>query len=352
MDTMTTRTHTELLAAVKGIRNAGGTTSQMLATIARMLTDPATPEQFEDILYAVTRTAAHHFAYERDTGPKSYPDDATYDDLTPEGQMVVIRRVIMEFGVRVQPSETAATLASKTDTTTRYLAIAIDESDTIELGLDGAPLPAHHLVAIAEAEEEAEGGETTLFPLPKIVAILDSGVPLDSDVPALGDLLDFHGWKLIGEPGSYPDNTEHEVAPTDPQTTPPGIEYHAGRPMPYYLDGRKKLDERGSLLDAMLIATFTAAQATDPTTYGLDHVGIELLLIGASRAAVDDRLDAEQVLRGNAGLDCKRRLFMVACAAIDKALDTIRERATCRTCDGPAVSRTTDGEPVCANTCH
>jgi hypothetical protein len=43
---------------------------------------------------------------------------------------------------------------------------------------------------------------------------------------------------------------------------------------------------------------------------------------------------------------------MAACAAIDTALDVIGERATCRTCDGPAVSRTTDGKPVCANTGH
>ncbi|MBB5132772.1 hypothetical protein HNP84_002493 [Thermocatellispora tengchongensis] len=111
---MTTRTHTELLAAVEGICNAGGTTSQMLATIARMLTDPATPEQYEDILYAVTRTAAHHFAYEKDTGPTHYADDATYDDLTPEGQMVVIRRVISDFGVRLQPATTPTALARKT----------------------------------------------------------------------------------------------------------------------------------------------------------------------------------------------------------------------------------------------
>ncbi|WP_214643881.1 hypothetical protein [Nonomuraea sp. NEAU-A123] len=348
---MTIRTHTELLAAVKGVRNAGGTTSQMLATITRMLTDPAAPEQYEDILDTVTRTAAHHFAYEKDTGPTPYPDDATYDNLAPEGQMVVIRHVIFDFGVRIQPTATSTTPASK-DTTTRYLAIAIDELNVFELGIDGAPLPAHHLVAISEAEEYTEDGETKLFPLPNVVAILDSGAHLGDDAPALDGLLTAHGWKLVGESDSHPDNAEHEVSPADPQRTPPGIEYHAGRPMPYYLDGRKKLDERGSLLDAMLIATFTAAQATDPATYGLDHVGVELLLIGASRAAVDDRLDDEQIVRGNAGLDCKRRLFMAACAAIDKALDMIRERATCRTCDGAAVTRTTDGKPVCANTGH
>ncbi|MEV0379716.1 hypothetical protein [Nonomuraea sp. NPDC050643] len=349
MDTMTTRTHTELLAAVKGIRNAGGTTSQMLATIARMLTNPAAPEQYEDILDAVTKTAAHHFAYERDTGPTPHPDDATYDNLTPEGQMVVIRHVIFDFGVRVQP---ATTLAREADTTTRYLAVAIDDSDTFELGIDGAPLPAHHLVAIAEAEEYDENGETKLFPLPNVVAILDTGIHLDDDAPELDGLLTAHGWKLIGDSDSHPDNAEHEVAPTNLETTPPGIEYHDGRPKPYYLAGRKKLDERGSLVDALLVATFTAAQATDPATSDLDHVGVEMLLVGASRAAVDDRLDFEQIVRGNAGLDCKRRLLMAACAAIDTALDVISDRATCRTCDGPAVARTTDGKPVCANTCH
>ncbi|UBU16591.1 hypothetical protein [Nonomuraea gerenzanensis] len=352
MTTMITRTHAELLITVKAIRYAGGTTSQMLATIARMLTNPAAPEQYEDNLHTVTATAAHHFAYEKDTGPTSYPEDATYDDLTPEGQMVVIRHVIFDLGERDQPAETAATTAQTIAATTRYLAIAIDESDTFALGLDGAPLPAHHMVAIAEAEEDTEDGETTLFPLPKIVAILDSGVPLDNDAPALDGLLDRHGWKLIGESDGYPDNDEHEVTPTNPTTTPPAIEYHDGRPMPYYVAGRKKLDERGSLVDALLVTTFTAAQATDPGKWGLDHTGVELLLTGAVRAAVDDRLDFEQVVRSNAGLDCKRRLLMAACAAIDTALDVIGERATCRTCDGPAVSRATDGEPVCANTGH
>ncbi|WP_214317126.1 hypothetical protein [Nonomuraea sediminis] len=351
MDTITVRTRTELLAAVKEVRNEGGTTSQMLATIARMLTNPSAPEEFEENLAAVTQAAAFHFAYEKDTGATPYPDDATYDDLTPEGQMVVIRSVVFEFGERDDAAETPARPLA-TVATTRYLAVAIDEPHTFELGLDGASLPAHHLVAIAEAEEYTEDGETMLFPLPKVVAILDSGVPLDDDAPALGDLLNVHAWKLIGESDGYPDNAVHEVAPAHPETTPPGIEYHDGRPMPYYLAGRKKLDERGSLLDAMLVATFTAAQATNPAKYDLDLVGVELLLISASRAAVDDRLAFEQIVRGNAGLDCKRRLFMAACAAIDTALDVIRERATCRTCDSPAVSRTTDGKPVCANTGH
>ncbi|MFI6497093.1 hypothetical protein [Nonomuraea typhae] len=349
---MIVRTCAELVAAAKEVRDEGGTTSQMLATIARMLTNPATPEQYEDVLYVVTGTAAHHFAYEKDTGPTPYPDNATYDDLTPEGQMVVIRHVIFDLGERDKPAETPVTTARTTAAAARYLAIAIDESDSFALGLDGAPLPAHHLVAIAEAEEDTEDCETTLFPLPKIAAILDTGVPLDNDAPALDGLLGRYGWRLFGESGGYPENIEHEVAPINPQTTPPAIEYHDGRPMPYYVAGRKKLDERGSLVDALLVATFTAVQAADPAKRGLDHTGVELLLTSAVRAAVDDRLDFEQILRGNAWLDCKRRLLAAACAAIDTALDVIGERATCRTCDGPAVSRTTDGKPVCANTGH
>ncbi|GAA4946670.1 hypothetical protein HD597_006842 [Nonomuraea thailandensis] len=352
MTTMIARTHTELLITVKALRYAGGTTSQMLATIARLLTDPATPDQYEDNLHTVTQTAAHHFAYEKDTGLTSYPEDATYDDLTPEGQMTVLRHVVFDLGERNKPAETSPVTTKATDAATRYLARAIDEPDTFALGLDGASLPPHHLVAIAEAEADTEDGETTLFPLPKIVAILDTGVPLGNEALALDGLLDRNGWKLTGESDSHPDNDAHEVAPTDPQKTPPAVEYHDGRPMPYYIAGRKKLDERGSLMDALLVATFTAAQATDPAKWGLDHTGVELLLTSATRAAVDDRLDYEQVVRGNAGLDCKRRLFAAACAAIDTALDVISERATCRTCDGPALSRTTHGKPVCANTGH
>ncbi|MEU5869343.1 hypothetical protein ABZ815_49830 [Nonomuraea sp. NPDC047529] len=235
--------------------------------------------------------------------------------------------------------------------TTRYQAVAVDERGMFDLNLDGAPLPPHHLVVVAEAEEHVEDGVTTLIALPRVVAILDTGVPLDENAPALEALLDAHGWKLTGEGDGYPDEDLHEVTPADPDAAPAAVEYREGRPLAYYLAGRARLDENGSLHDALLVATFTAAQA-EGAAHGLDVTGIELLLISAVRAAVDDRLTAEGCDLDTADTACKQRLVVTACDAIGKALDIIRQRETCRTCDGRAVTCTMDGQPVCANSGH
>jgi hypothetical protein len=235
--------------------------------------------------------------------------------------------------------------------TIRYQAVAVDEPGTFDLGLDGAPVPPHHLVAVAEAEEHVEDGATTLIALPRIVAILDTGIHLNENTPALAGLLDAHGWKLTGDDDGYPDQDLHEVTPADPEATPAAVEYREGRPLPYYLASRARLDENGSLRDALLVATFTAAQA-EGAAHGLDATGIELLLISAVRAAVDDRLTAEGCDFDTADTACKQRLVATACDAIGKALDIIHQRATCRTCDARAVTRTMDGFSTCANTGH
>jgi hypothetical protein len=234
--------------------------------------------------------------------------------------------------------------------TLRYQAVAVDELGMFELGLDGAPLPPHHLVVVAEAEEHTEDDATILIALPRVVAILDTGVHLDDDAPDLDELLAAHGWKITGE--GHPDADVHEVALMDPDTRPAAVPYHEGRPTPYYLAGRQILDERGSLRAALISAAYTAATAEDPAACGLDHVGIELLLIGAIRAAVDERLEFEGCDLGDADLACKQRLFAAACETIAHALGVIREQATCRTCDARAVSLTADGEATCANTGH
>ncbi|MEV3986564.1 hypothetical protein [Nonomuraea sp. NPDC049758] len=237
----------------------------------------------------------------------------------------------------------------------RYQAIAVDDSTTFERGLDGAPLPPNHLVVVAEAQEHAEDEETTiLVAVPRVVAVIDTGVPLDDKGPDLDDLLDRHGWKLTGDSGLGEDGARHEVhevVPADPDAAPPAVTYRNGSPLPYYLAGRARLDENGSLRPALLVASFAAAQA-EGAAHGLDVTGIELLLISAVRAAVDDRLTAEGHGLDTADTACKQRLFMIACDAIGNALDIIRERKTCRTCDARAVSRTLDGLPTCANTSH
>jgi hypothetical protein len=233
--------------------------------------------------------------------------------------------------------------------TIRYLAVAVDEPGHFEVGLDGVPLPPHHLLVVAEAEEHTEDAQAMLFPLPRVTAIIDTGVHLDDDAPNLDELLTVHGWKVTGE--GYSDSL-HEVVPADPDARPIVVTLQDGRPTPYYLTGRAKLDECGSLRAAFLSAACTAAQAEDPALCHLDHVGIELLLVAAVRAAVDERLAFERTDLGHADLACKQRLYATACDAIADALDMIRQRTTCRTCDARAISRAMDGQPVCSNTGH
>ncbi|MER6509649.1 hypothetical protein ABT158_22700 [Nonomuraea sp. NPDC001636] len=233
---------------------------------------------------------------------------------------------------------------------TCYQAIAIDDS-TFERDLDGAPLPANHLVVVAEAQEHIEeDGTTMLVALPRIVAVIDTGVQLDDDAPNLDELLDRHGWKVTGDDSAGED--VHEVVPSDADAVPPAVTYRDGNPLSYYLAGRERLNTTGSIRDALLIATFTAAHAENPNVCGIDHLTIELLLVGAARAAVDERLAFERTELGAADIACKQRLFALACDAIGTALDLLRQRATCRTCDDRAVCRTADGLPTCANTSH
>ncbi|MEV6157921.1 hypothetical protein AB0L53_47040 [Nonomuraea sp. NPDC052129] len=100
-----TRTRAKLLKAVEECRDAGGTTTHMLHTIARMTTGPAAaPPQFERETANVFDTAGFYYLdlsseYERTTGATPYPwQTASFDDLTGDDQMKVIQYVINEFG--------------------------------------------------------------------------------------------------------------------------------------------------------------------------------------------------------------------------------------------------------------
>ncbi|MEU1880912.1 hypothetical protein ABZ470_26695 [Streptosporangium sp. NPDC020072] len=105
MDTLTTGTCGELLVAATEVRDAGGTTTQMLHTIARMLTGPnASPPQIEQKTVSVFNTAGFYYddlssEYETETGATPYPHEtATFDDLVGHDQMRVIRYVITSHG--------------------------------------------------------------------------------------------------------------------------------------------------------------------------------------------------------------------------------------------------------------
>ncbi|NRQ31236.1 hypothetical protein HII36_05215 [Nonomuraea sp. NN258] len=113
MDTITRRTRTELQAAATEVRNAGGTTTHILATIARMLTPAAAPLEYENNLASVRDTASFHFealssAYIRNKGVTPYLADTSLDNLAGGDQMTVIERVINEFGELDEDAEMPA----------------------------------------------------------------------------------------------------------------------------------------------------------------------------------------------------------------------------------------------------
>ncbi|MFG2076877.1 hypothetical protein [Nonomuraea maritima] len=240
---------------------------------------------------------------------------------------------------------------------TRYLACATTEADKWHTTA-GELVTGTHFVVITEAAPTCdEDGEQEFAPITnRVAAVIDTGVPADEPAPYLADLLDQHGWLVVGEgiPG-YDDaaaDEYHEVAPTDPAAAV-AVDYHAGRPVRYYEAGRPVL-EQGSLGRAVVCAVqFAAEDFDDPDAYGLTRDDIQNVILPAACAAVEERLAFEQVpLLGNADPACKQRLFSEACTGITDALAMIRERATCRTCDAHATARTTDGQPVCSNTGH
>ncbi|MFG3438416.1 hypothetical protein ACGF0J_14325 [Nonomuraea sp. NPDC047897] len=105
MQTMTAPTRTQLLHAVEDVRDAGGTTTHMLHTIARMTAGPAaTPDQFQRETASVFAMAGFYYddlsgEYKRTIGATPYPHEtATFDHLTGADQMKVIQHVINEFG--------------------------------------------------------------------------------------------------------------------------------------------------------------------------------------------------------------------------------------------------------------
>ncbi|WP_433426191.1 hypothetical protein ACQP1V_42935 (plasmid) [Microtetraspora malaysiensis] len=115
MDTMTRLTRAELLQGVAEVRDAGGTATHMLHTIARMTAGPAGTD-FEHHLANVLDTASSYFddlssQHERNTGSTPYPPEASFDDLVGDDQTTVIGHVVNEFGELDQPDEPPAPIA-------------------------------------------------------------------------------------------------------------------------------------------------------------------------------------------------------------------------------------------------
>ncbi|MEV4472897.1 hypothetical protein [Nonomuraea sp. NPDC049504] len=105
MNAMITRSRAELRAAAMEVRDAGATTTQILHTVARMLTKPAAaPEQIEVNEANVRDMASFWFdelsdEYTREQGFTPYSwETAKFDDLTGRDQAWVVGRVIEQFG--------------------------------------------------------------------------------------------------------------------------------------------------------------------------------------------------------------------------------------------------------------
>ncbi|WP_433444651.1 hypothetical protein [Nonomuraea sp. CA-141351] len=240
---------------------------------------------------------------------------------------------------------------------TRYLAHATGEAGNWHT-LTGEPVTGNHIVVITEAEPTCdEDGTLELAPTNRVAAVIDTGVPADEPAPYVAERLDQHGWLVVGEGDPAADDFGgdefHEVAPADPAAAV-AVDYDAGRPVRHYEVGRPVLDERRSLARAVVCAVHVAAEGFDDSdAYGLTRDDVQEILLPASRAAVDERLAFEQVpTLGDADSACKQRLFAEACSGITNAVAMIRQRATCRSCDAHATTRTKSGQPACANSGH
>ncbi|PZG12282.1 hypothetical protein, partial [Nonomuraea aridisoli] len=104
---------------------------------------------------------------------------------------------------------------------TRYIARITDEGTWHTV--TGELVTGTHLVVIAEAAPTCdEDGTPELEPTNRVAAVIDTGVPADEPAPYVADLLDQHGWLVVGDGADgYDDAADdeyHEVTPTDPTT--------------------------------------------------------------------------------------------------------------------------------------
>ncbi|SDL76093.1 hypothetical protein SAMN05421874_128126 [Nonomuraea maritima] len=150
----TTPTRSELLKAVTEVRDAGGSTTHMLHTIARMVAEPAaTPEEFELASANVFDLAGFHFdclsaAYELNTGATPYPPDATFDALSGDDQQKVIKHVIVDCGELDQPDEEPPTPIALADHLLDGLRMA--RALQVEFGKHFAPVAGKAQAALYE----------------------------------------------------------------------------------------------------------------------------------------------------------------------------------------------------------
>ncbi|MFD8529502.1 hypothetical protein ACFV0L_18980 [Streptosporangium canum] len=138
METAISRTRKNLFNAAQQLSKAGGTTTHILHTIARMTAGPtATPGQFEQETASVFDMAGFFYddlssEYERKTGATPYPHEtAKFDDLIGDDQTKVIQHVINNFGEPDQPPALPIVLADELlNGLRKAAALKIEHGDT------------------------------------------------------------------------------------------------------------------------------------------------------------------------------------------------------------------------------
>ncbi|MFI6909763.1 hypothetical protein ACIBKY_51470 [Nonomuraea sp. NPDC050394] len=233
--------------------------------------------------------------------------------------------------------------------TTRYLAVAYDDG-AIAIDLNNAAIPAtHHVVAVAVADV----ADAELFPEPRLVAVIDTGVPTDEPTPHLADILQAHGWTVVVNGDAAPDATQREVTPADPAAVLSPVTYLNGKPEPCYLTGRSALMDGQGFAEALDRAIVSACSMIgDPSVYNVSAYDVHEQVSIAAQTAARNRAEASGVTDLNQLAEpLAQHVLAAACDAIEDAADDIARRTFCRTCDAHATGRS-DNKPTCSTTGH
>ncbi|GAA4600212.1 hypothetical protein GCM10023194_81250 [Planotetraspora phitsanulokensis] len=117
LSTVTTASREKLSDAARDVREAGGTPTQIFATIARILAGPAgTDEEFTTHLDDIGQTASFFWddlchQVEDKTGTRPYSPDATFDELTGDMLDDVLNWVVIYHAEEAEPPAPPIVLA-------------------------------------------------------------------------------------------------------------------------------------------------------------------------------------------------------------------------------------------------
>ncbi|MFI6813178.1 hypothetical protein ACIBG7_12240 [Nonomuraea sp. NPDC050328] len=237
-------------------------------------------------------------------------------------------------------------------TLTRYVATGIVTPHTFLTNLNGEKLPENYLIVITQADtDEPEVDSRSLFASEMVVAIIDTLTCYCQATPDWDQVLAAHGWKRPGNAtwGKSGGCFHTEVVADSPEQVPPPVEYHDGQPLPLYV---KAAEARAAgacteyIIDAV---AWAAAESANLDRYAVTWTELYHRI---EDAAHDAAAVAAGSLNTTVGTATGRDAQLIVSAAIDATHELLEaEPASCRTCDGIAVS-VSQGQPVCRNTGH